>query len=288
MPSPGTLPGVLNIAHRGARSLAPENTIAAARKALEVGADMWELDVRMTADGELIVLHDSTLERTSNVTDVFPARRPWSVHEFRLDEIRLLDFGSWFQERDPFGQIAAGVVSESDMAGYMGELAPTLREILTFTREHGRQINLEIKDLSGSPGHSQVVSKVISLVEELDMVDVVLVSSFNQNYLSQVRAVHSKIATALLVSKPHPKAHDLLRKLGAQAYHPRKTAIGADEVALLNRQGFRVHVWNVNDQKTMRRLVENGVSGIFTDFPQVLASFLSGLNGAMQGSGSAD
>lgn len=288
MPGPVTSAGVLNIAHRGARSLAPENTIAAARKALEVGADMWELDVRMTADGELIVLHDKTLERTSNVTDVFPARRPWFVHEFRLDEIRLLDFGSWFQKRDPFGQIAAGVVSESDLAGYMGEMAPTLREILSFTREHGRQINLEIKDLSGSPGHSQVVSKVISLVEELDMVDVVLISSFNQNYLSQVRTVHSKIATALLVSKPHPQAHDLLRKLGAQAYHPRKTAIGAAEVALLNRQGFRVHVWNVNDQKTMRRLIEDGVSGIFTDYPQVLAAFLSGLNGAMQGSGSAD
>ena len=288
MSGPGTLPRVLNIAHRGARSLAPENTIAAARKALEVGADMWELDVRMTADGELIVLHDSTLERTSNATDVFPNRRPWLVHEFRLDEIRPLDFGSWFQEQDPFGQIAAGVVSQSDLAGYAGERAPTLREALTFTLEHDRQINLEIKDLSGSPGHSQVVNKVLSLVEELDMVDLVLLSSFNQHYLTQAREAHAKIATALLVSKPNPQAHDLLRKLGAQAYHPRKTAIRAADVALLNRQGFRVHVWNVNDENTMRRLVEDGVSGIFTDFPQVLASFLSSFAGTMQGSESAD
>jgi glycerophosphoryl diester phosphodiesterase len=242
----------------------------------------------MTADGELIVLHDRTLERTSNVTDVFPARRPWFVHEFRLDEIRLLDFGSWFMERDPFGQIAAGLVRESDLGDYVGERVPTLREVLTFTLEHGRQINIEIKDLSGSPGHSQVVAKVISLVEELNMVDLVLVSSFNQNYLAQVRETHSKIATALLVSKPDPQAHDVLRKLGAQAYHPRKTAIGAAEVSLLNRKGFRVHVWNVNDQKTMRRLVEYGVSGIFTDFPQVLASFLSDFDGAMDGSGAAD
>jgi len=71
----------LNIAHRGARSLAPENTLAAARKALEVGADMWELDVRMTADGALILSHDSSLESTSNVKDVFPDRRPWRIQD---------------------------------------------------------------------------------------------------------------------------------------------------------------------------------------------------------------
>jgi len=79
---------ILNIAHRGASSLAPENTLSAARKGLEAGADMWELDVQLTADGELIVIHDSTLKRTSNVEDVFPHRRPWQVHEFTLDEIR--------------------------------------------------------------------------------------------------------------------------------------------------------------------------------------------------------
>ena len=89
----------LNIAHRGARSLAPENTLAAARKGLEVGADMWELDIQMTADGELIVIHDNTLKRTSNVREVFPKRKPWLVHEFTLDEIRLLDFGSWWKSR---------------------------------------------------------------------------------------------------------------------------------------------------------------------------------------------
>ena len=70
---------VLNIAHRGASSLAPENTLSAARKGLAVGADMWELDVQLTADGELIVIHDSTLKRTSNVEDLFPHRRPWQV-----------------------------------------------------------------------------------------------------------------------------------------------------------------------------------------------------------------
>ena len=275
MSAPLTWPHVLNIAHRGARSLAPENTLAAARKALEVGADMWELDIRLTADGELIVLHDSTLERTSNVRDVFPDREPWLVHEFRLDEIRLLDFGSWFSKHDPFGQIAAGVVTESELADYAGEPVPTLREALAFTLEHDWQVNLEIKDLSEDPGRPHIVEKVVSLLQEWDMVDQVLISSFPQDYLAQVRKIHHKFATALLVSKSNPHPGELLRELGARAYHPRKTAVRFKDIALLVCLGFGVHVWNVNDQKTMRRLVKAGVSGIFTDFPQELASVLA-------------
>lgn len=78
-----------------------------------------------------------------------------------------------------------------------------------------------------------------------------------------------------MVSKSNPHPADLLRELGVRAYHPRKTAIRSKDIALLVRLGFGVHVWNVNDQKTMRRLVKAGVSGIFTDFPQVLASVLA-------------
>ncbi|MDH3559261.1 MAG: glycerophosphodiester phosphodiesterase family protein [Deltaproteobacteria bacterium] len=265
----------LNIAHRGARSLAPENTLAAARKGLEVGADMWELDIQMTADEELIVIHDSTLKRTSNVREVFPSRKPWLVHEFTLDEIRLLDFGTWFTEQDPFGQIAAGMVAESDLASYVQQQAPTLGEALSFTLEHGWSVNLEIKDLSGNPDPDQVAPKVLALVEDLDMVDSVLISSYNQNYLAQIRKAHPHIATGVLVSKPHPHPETLLRQLGAQAYHPRLSAFRPTDIALLHPQGCRVHIWNVNDRKTMKRLVRTGVDGIFTDFPQLLTSVLA-------------
>ena len=275
MSAPFTASLIVNIAHRGARSLAPENTLAAARKGLEAGADMWELDIQMTADGELIVIHDSTLKRTSNVREVFPSRKPWLVHEFTLDEIRLLDFGSWFTEQDPFGQIAAGVVTESNLADYAGEPVPTLREALAFTLEHNWQVNLEIKDLSENPGHPHIVDKVVSLLQELDMVDQVLISSFHQDYLARVRKIDHKFATALLVSKPHPHPETLLRQLGAQAYHPRLSAFRPADIALLHLQGCRVHIWNVNDRKTMQRLVRAGVDGIFTDFPQLLTSVLA-------------
>jgi glycerophosphoryl diester phosphodiesterase len=100
--------GVLCIAHRGAASLAPENTLAAAHKALALGAGMWELDVSVTADGELVVLHGDSLARTTNVQAFFPQRSPWQISTFTLAEVRKLDAGSWFVDIDPFGTIAGG------------------------------------------------------------------------------------------------------------------------------------------------------------------------------------
>ena len=265
---------VLNIAHRGASSLAPENTLSAARKGLAVGADMWELDVQLTADDELVVIHDSTLKRTSNVVDLFPHRRPWQVHEFTLADMRKLDFGSWFIEQDPFGQIAAGVVTGEELKSYVGEPAPTLEQALLFTKEQNWHVNIEIKDLTQRPGNSQIVDNVIALVEKLNMVNMVLVSSFNHQYLAQIAASYPHVLTGVLDTKPHVRPASLLRRLGARTYHPRKTFIRLADIEKLKRQGFGVNVRTINDEKTMERLVRAGVSGIFTDFPQALASVL--------------
>ena len=190
---------VLNIAHRGARSLAPENTLAAARKGLELKADLWELDVAVTADDELVVLHDDTLERTSNVQQVFPQRKPWEVWTFSLAELRSLDFGTWFLETDPFKQIQAGAVSLEEQAAFAGEPIPTLREALEFTRQNGWKVNIEIKDASNTPGDAFIAEKVVELVQELGMTESVLISSFNHSYLLRVKAVEPAIVTAALV-----------------------------------------------------------------------------------------
>jgi glycerophosphoryl diester phosphodiesterase len=265
----------LIIAHRGARSLAPENTIAAARKALELGADMWELDVGMTADGELLVIHDDTLTRTSNVKRVFPERRPWSLAEFTLEEIRRLDFGTWFTEQDPFGEIAAGAVSPTEIESYLGEPAPTLREALVFTREHKWGVNVEIKDLRQTPGDSRVVPKVLALLEELDLVDRVLVSSFKHRYLREIGRSNPRIATGALMKKAHADPKALLQRLGAQAYHPSLSAFRREQVSGLRVHGLQVNVWTVNDPEVMKSLMNAGVTGIFTDFPQVLTPLVT-------------
>jgi glycerophosphoryl diester phosphodiesterase len=260
----------LNIAHRGARSLAPENTLAAARVALEIGADLWELDVAMTADGELFVVHDDTLERTSNVKAVFPNRAPWSNYLFTLEEVRRLDFGTWFLEKDPFKQIAAGNVSVAEQESFRGEKAPTLREALVFTRDHDWRVNVEIKDLVGTPGDATVVEKVVALVRELDMTDRVLISSFNHAYVERAKKAEPKIATAALVEEADPDPAALLRRLHAQAYNPKLGKIRPEAIGALRDQGVDVYIWTVNDEKAMRELIAARASGIFTDFPQRL------------------
>ncbi len=116
------------IAHRGARSLAPENTLAAARKAYSLGADLWETDVAVTADDHLVLMHDDAMMRTIKVSEIFPERVPAAFSTYSLAEIRSLDAGSWFERDDPFGQVAAGAVDRRELTGYAGEKVPMLAE----------------------------------------------------------------------------------------------------------------------------------------------------------------
>jgi glycerophosphoryl diester phosphodiesterase len=264
----------LNIAHRGARSLAPENTLAAARLGLEIGADLWELDVAETADGELVVLHDDTLERTSNVEAVFPDRRPWSVYTFTLAELRRLDFGSWFNEKDPFKQIAAGKVTKEMQASYVGEPIPTLRDALVFTRDNHWRVNVEIKDATNTAGDKDLPEKVVALIGELGMDGQVMISSFNHSYLVRVKAANPALPTAALVETPQSDPVKLVHDLGAVAYNPGDDYIRPADIPAFRQAGVDVYVWTVNDPALMRELIQNHVSGIFTDFPQVLKEIL--------------
>ena len=265
---------ILNIAHRGARSLAPENTLAAALKALEVGAHMWELDVGMTLDGELIVIHDATLQRTSDAKNVFPERQPWNVHEFTLQEIGRLDFGSWFIREDPFGEIRAGRISRAQLDRLSGLRAPTLAQALHFTRQYGWYVNVEIKDLSGTPGHPLVVPKVVSLINAMNLHGTVLISSFNHHYLEQISSLDAAISLGVLTNRRLRDPLKTLRRLGALAYHPRISAFAPKDVRILKNEGFHTLVWVANDPETFLRLQEEQVSGVFTDFPQNLAPML--------------
>ncbi len=265
---------VLNIAHRGARSIAPENTLLAAFKAYEIGADLWELDVAMTRDGEIVVIHDDSLKRTSNARQVFPERGPWKIEAFTLADLRQLDFGSWYVEADPFQQIANGVVSKDEQHKFINLPIPTLQEALEFTKEKNWQVNIEIKDLSGKRGDINIAEKVVGLVHSLEMDGSVIISSFKHEYIQRVRAASAKIVTAALVEKPDPDPVSLLRRMHAQAYNPGTDALKYEQIQGVTAAGGKVFVWTINDEVTMRRLIQAGVSGIFTDFPQRLKKVL--------------
>ncbi|MCB0194053.1 MAG: glycerophosphodiester phosphodiesterase [Anaerolineae bacterium] len=258
----------LNIAHRGACSLAPENTLAAAQQALAVGADMWELDVSVTADGQLIVIHDDSLVRTTDVRQQFPDRAPWNFTTFTLAEIKQLDAGSYFVETDPFGTIAAGLIDTPTQEALRGEPIPTLEEALLFTRDNHWQINVEIKKTPPPLESFPIVEHVIDLIMALNMPSQVLVSSFEHSYLTTAKAINPSIDTAALVAWPIINPLKLLNRLQCRAYHPYYKLTDARQIDQLNQAGFEVNIWTVNNAKDIRAFTKVGVNGIITDFPQ--------------------
>ena len=265
---------VLNIAHRGARSLAPENTLSAARKALEAGADMWETDVSVSSDGALVLFHDDSLIRTTDAETVFPKRSPWTITTFQFKDLQVLDAGSWFQQADPFGQIAAGVVSRDDLASFRNERIPTLEEALVLTRDANWRINIELKYQPPPMDKFPVVEHVLDLVERLriDSRQIVL-SSFNQEWLKKIAKLRPDIQIQAVIGWPHEKVLDW-GDLEFETYNARYGLLSEQKVEELVQKGVRVNVWTVNSIEDMKRFMAAGVSGIITDFPQRLAGIL--------------
>ena len=268
----------LVIAHRGARSVAPENTLAAARKAVEIGADMWELDVSVTADGELFLMHDDTLDRTCNVEEVFPDRKPWNVKDFTLAEIRRLDCGQWFNIKDPFKQIEAGKVSLEDQQAYKGEKAPTLQEALEFTKVNNWAVNIEIKQQPDEATARLAVEKTVALVAEFGMDDgrQVVISSFEHDYLKQVSELNGQIPVQVLTSEIIQDLEQYLTNYGTRYINPKSSVWSYQQIKELSAKGIAFNVWTVNDELVMKALINSDVNGIITDFPQLLIPLLAG------------
>jgi len=271
---------VLNIAHRGAASLAPENTLAAARKAYELGADLWECDVRFTRDGVPILMHDATLRRTTDCHRKFPTRAPWWVHLFSLEEIERLDAGSWFNEVDPFGQIRAGAISETERQAYHGEPVPTLEAALRFTKERGWRANLELKP-AVHLAPRLVAEKVLGLIQEVGIATEVLISSYDERVLREIKRLDRELAIAPLVALRPPDPVGYLEGLQADAYHPGLWAFVPEDASALRRLGFGVNLWTCDAPDRLRELAAGGlVSGLFTNFPQRLEPILEELFGS--------
>ena len=236
--------------------------------------------MQLTADGELVVIHDETLERTSDAATEFPDREPWRVNEFTLEEIRGLDFGSWYNESDPFGQIAAGAVRKVDRHSFIGTDAPTLLEALVWTRDADWQVNVELKSLHGGPGEDDFVERVVGMVADLGMIDEVIISSFDHPYLTRVRRADPRIRIAALTGEPLEDAGGYVRGLRADAYNPGIEVTDEAEIAAVRAAGIKVNVYTVNVEADMRRLARAGASGIITDFPQRLGPLLEEMGGA--------
>jgi glycerophosphoryl diester phosphodiesterase len=264
--------------------VAPQNTLAAGRCALKLGADVWGVDVRLTQDGAFVLMHDETLDRTTDVEGRFPARAPWRVGQFTLDEIRGLDAGSWFIDEDPFGQIDAGYVSAADLEGYAGEPVPTLREALEFVAREGWLMDIEVKS-EANTDPEEVARRLLAVISDTGTANQVMISSFNHDILRALKRLDPAIPTgALVIFAPLDDPLAYLNQLGADLYLP--SVVGYNENLLddLRDAEIRVHVWTYNDEDQLERLASTpGIAGIYTDFPQRLAPILERLRHAGEG-----
>ncbi|MRS03642.1 glycerophosphodiester phosphodiesterase [bacterium] len=182
--------------------------------------------------------------------------------------MKKLDAGSWYLKKDPFGEIKNGYVSDAEQERIVNEPFPTLREALQFTKDKYWSVNVEIKDASDTPGDADIVQKTVALIEEMGMHEYVLISSFNLDYLVQVKKLNPNLKTAALVKKMDDPIK-VLQDTGADAINPSYDSINdLSIIKTLRDAGVDVYVWTVNDEDTMMTLINAGVSGIITDYPQ--------------------
>jgi glycerophosphoryl diester phosphodiesterase len=222
-------------AHRGHARAAPENTLSAIRKAIESGADYAEVDVQLTADGVIVLVHDRDLKRV--------AGDPRRVEDLTYDEARKLDVGSWFDR------------------SFAGERVPTLAEVIKLSR--GRiKLNIELKFFGPD---RRLAREVVRLVREQDFESDCLVTSFNYDALLEVKRHNPRLRTGLVVAK----ALGDVSRLEVEVLSVRAGALTDAMLRAAHRLGMEVHVWTVNDPREMTRLIKRGADNILTSDPDL-------------------
>lgn len=260
------------IAHRGARSLAPENTLVAARKARRLGADLWETDTAITADGQIVLMHDDAMMRTTDVAEKFPDRVPAPFSTYTLAEIRTLDAGSWFGRDDPFGQVAAGAVTAAELASYAGERVPTLQEAFELTLELDWRLNLELKAQPAPRDTFDVVSAVLTLVDEVGIgPDHLLFSSARHEWLKALHARRPEFELQAVLGLFPDDPIDFGDPFFS-TFNPRMTRVTLEELRGALARGLNVIPYQPNDPEEIAALLAIGITGIITDFPQRVLS----------------
>jgi glycerophosphoryl diester phosphodiesterase len=253
-------PDVDVVAHRGSSGAAPENTLAAVRLAITQKSDVVENDIHRTRDGELVIVHDTTLARTTDVETKFPDRAPWNVGDFTLAEIKTLDAGSWFGPE------------------FVGERVPTLAQWVRAVGSRAGML-LEVKAPELYPGIEVDVDKELRLLSAFNAAvrgGRVVVPSFAPAWLRTYAALAPDVPVGLLFAGGPPREAPLADAAGwADQANP---ALGdvpdAALVDLIHSYGLETHVWTVNDATNMRKAIRFGVDGVITNFPQLLRDVL--------------
>lgn len=242
-------------AHRGAAGLAPENTLAAFRLAIELGADAAELDLQATKDGVVVVIHDDTVDRTTDGRGC--------IGDLTLAEIKRLDAGGKFG------------------AAFRGERIPTLRDLIDLVKASGNQrfrLNLEIKFAEGREGQpADLEERVLAVLAETGFLDRVITQSFYHPSAAKMKRLAPSIPAGLLVGQRRQPADPVaaVRQHRVDYYAPHYSQVTPDLLRTLHQAGIPVVTWTVNDYADMRRLVGSGLGtlggdGLISDYPDRL------------------
>jgi glycerophosphoryl diester phosphodiesterase len=237
----------LLIGHRGYPARYPENTLAAFTGAMDAGCDMIELDVTLTRDRRVVVIHDDTLDRTTNGSG--------PVRDRTVEEMRTLDAGSWFAPR------------------FAAERVPLLDEVIALTA--GRcMLNIEIKESAFEEGYppDAIEHQVAELVKTGGAMDRVIVSSFDRRILERLARMPAPPALAFISDAgADPEVMGVLRTIKAFSWHPRRTVLTREQVERVHAEGMKIYPWTINTRSEADALLQLGVDGLIcnemTAFP---------------------
>lgn len=226
-------------AHRGSSGTHPENTLAAFRAAAALPIDGVEIDVHLTKDGEVVVIHDEKINRTTNGKGY--------VKDMTLEELQQYDAGSWFSEE------------------WGGERVPTLDEVLEIYEGTSHRLNIEIK--SDIFPYDGLVEKVLTIANNRGMSDRLLLSSFNHEDVRHI-CRETEVKSAMLASQIYVDIYDYARVIGTKQVHVSLPGAFRKMTTDALIKGAIVYVYTVNKLEYAEQLKQIGIHGIFTDYPE--------------------
>lgn len=228
-------------AHRGASGYAPENTLAAFQKAVDLGADGVELDIQLTKDDQIVVIHDETIDRTSD-------GKGW-VKDYTLEELRAFNYNRTKPE-------------------YKHADIPTMREVFELLKPTGLFINIEIK--TGMVFYEKIEEKILALTKEMGMEDRVCYSSFNHYTVTRIHELNPDAEVGFLYADGPIDMPSYGVKHGVNALHPALYNLQYDGfVKECKEKGLKLNVWTVNERPYMEMCCQYGVDAIITNYPDI-------------------
>ena len=235
---------ILVVAHRGASGHAPENTLAAMKKAIEMNAEMSELDVQETADGEIILLHDNTTERTG--------KKDLNIWELNYSELKDIEVGEWFSEE------------------FKGEPIPTLKEVIDLVRGK-MKLNIEMK---ANKHEKRLAERSLKIVMDNNFLDQVVFTSFKFDEIRKIRELNKEAEVGYIFGKLPHNVDVFSEDIDLLSAHYQ--TVDAEFVQKAEAAGMEVAVWTVNTPEDMKRMIELGVDQIITNYPDILRKVLDG------------